>query len=144
MSEIIENKLPVNILEKSIKSGSEYGWRQNDFLEAVEAARKLQIAIEGGQIQYVFDEGTCELYWLHYYTDEIKKGENWTNYCNRTAKECVEKFKQITANRNIEKEALDNFGLVKEKLADGVVIANHKLFIISFEDKKPNTSANNT
>ncbi len=138
MTEIIENRLPVALLEKSTKSGSEYGWRQNDFLEVVEAARKLQIAIEGGQIQYVFEEGTCELHWLHYYTNEIKKGENWTNYCNRTAKECSEMFNQIISKRNIEKEALDNFSLVKEKQKEGVVLEHHKLFIISFEDKKTN------
>ena len=138
MTEIIENRLPVDLLEKSIKSGTEYGWRQNDFLEVVEAARKLQIGIEGGQIQYVFEEGTCELHWLHYYTNEIKKGENWTNFCNRTAKECSEMFNQIISKRNIEKEALDNFSLVKEKLKEGVVLENHKLFIISFEDKKTN------
>ncbi len=138
MTEIIENRLPVDLLEKSIKSGTEYGWRQNDFLEVVEAARKLHIAIEGGQIQYVFEEGTCELHWLHYYTNEIKKGENWTNFCNRTAKECSEMFNQIISKRNIEKEALDNFSLVKEKLKEGVVLENHKLFIISFEDKKTN------
>jgi hypothetical protein len=137
MTETIENRLPIHLLEKSIKSGSEYGWRQNDFLEVVEAARKLQIAIEGGQIQYVFEEGTCELYWLHYYTDDIKKGENWTNFCNRTAKECTEKFKQITSNKNIEKEALESFSLVKEKLKEGITLEDHKLFIISFEDKKP-------
>ncbi len=138
MTEIIENRLPVELLEKSIKSGTEYGWRQNDFLEVVEAARKLQIGIEGGQIQYVFEEGTCELHWLHYYTNEIKKGENWTNFCNRTAKECSEMFNQIISKRNIEKEALDNFSLVKEKLKEGVVLENHKLFIISFEDQKTN------
>ncbi len=138
MTEIIENRLPVDLLEKSIKSGTEYGWRQNDFLEVVEAARKLQIGIEGGQIQYVFEEGTCELHWLHYYTNEIKKGENWTNFCNRTAKECSEMFNQIISKRNIEKEALDNFSLVKEKLKEGVVLENHKLFIISFEDQKTN------
>ena len=138
MTEIIENRLPVDLLEKSIKSGTEYGWRQNDFLEVVEAARKLHIAIEGGQIQYVFEEGTCELHWLHYYTNEIKKGENWTNFCNRTAKECSEMFNQIISKRNIEKEALDNFSLVKEKLKEGVVLENHKLFIISFEDQKTN------
>ena len=59
MTEIIENRLPVALLEKSTKSGSEYGWRQNDFLEVIEAARKLQIAIEGGQIQYEIGRASC-------------------------------------------------------------------------------------
>lgn len=141
MIDQIENRLPVHLLEKSIKSGSEFGWRQNDFLEVVEAARKLNIAIEGGQIQYVFDEGTCELHWLHYYTQELKPGENWVNYCNRTAKECGEKFNQIIREKNIEREALNNFKLVKDQLENGIIVDEHKLFILSFEDKKPVANA---
>lgn len=137
MSEILEHRLPVDLLEKSIQSGSEYGWRQADFLDVIEAARKLQLGIEGGLVQYVFEEGTCELYWLHYFTEDIKIGENWVNYCNRTAKEASEMFQQIVSKRNIEKEALDHFPLVKQQQEHGVVLENHKLFIISFEDKKP-------
>ncbi len=137
MSEILEHRLPVDLLEKSIQSGSEYGWRQADFLDVIEAARKLQLGIEGGLVQYVFEEGTCELYWLHYFTEDIKIGENWVNYCNRTAKEASEMFQQIVSKKNIEKEALDHFPLVKQHQENGVVLENHKLFIISFEDKKP-------
>jgi len=137
MTEPIENRLPVHLLEKSIQSGSEYGWRQNDFLEVVEAARKLQIAIEGGLVQYVFEEGTCELHWLHYYTEDLKPGEKWMNYCNRTAKECSDQFNRIIKEKNIEQDALKNFKLVKDLSDSGVAIENHKLFILSFEDKRP-------
>jgi hypothetical protein len=135
MADPIENRLPVHLLEKSICSGSEYGWRQSDFAEVVEAARKLQIAIEGGLVQYVFEDGTCELYWLHYYTQELKKGENWVNYCNRTAKECMEMFNAVI-RRDIEKEALENFDLAKKELENGTRLENHKVFILSFEGKK--------
>ena len=137
MTDQIEHRLPVALLEKSIQSGSEYGWRQEDFLEVVEAARNLKIAIEGGQVQYLFEEGVCELTWLHYYTQELKAGENWVNYCNRTAKECSDKFNQIIKG-NIEKDALNNFSLMKVMLDNGAVLEDHKLFIISFEDKKVN------
>src|SRR3954466_3727204 len=142
MAEQIENKLPVELLEKSIRSGSEYGWRQKDFPEVVEAARKLQLAIEGGLVQYVFEEGTCELHWLHYFTKEFKKGENWVSYCNRTAKECLDKFNQIIRERNIEKEAIDNFELVKNELANGTVLEDHKVFILSFEENKRQNTQN--
>ena len=142
MTDQIENRLPVHLLEKSIQSGSEYGWRQSDFLEVVEAARKLQIAIEGGQIQYIFDEGTCELHWLHYYTQEFKEGENWINFCNSTAKECGEKFNQIVREKNIERDALENFKLVKDQAENGIVLENHKFFILSFEDKKSTATTN--
>jgi hypothetical protein len=144
MAEQIENRLPVELLEKSIRSGSEYGWRQKDFPEVVEAARKNQMAIEGGLVQYVFEEGTCELHWLHYFTKELKKGENWVGYCNRTAKECLEKFNQIIRERNIEKEALEKFELVRNALADGVVLEDHKVFILSFEVNKREQSQKNT
>ena len=135
MTEQLEHRLPVSLLEKSIQSGSEYGWREQDFLEVIEAARKLQLAIEGGMVQYVFEEGTCELYWLHYFTDDLKKGENWAAYCNRTAKEASEQFKKSIA-KDIRKEAIENFELVRLKSTEPTDVDNFKLFIISFEDKK--------
>jgi len=136
--ERIENMLPVALLEKSIQSGSEYGWRQDDVLEVIEAARKLQIAIEGGLVQYLFEEGTCELHWLHYFTDEIKKGENWVNYCNRTAKEASDKFRKIISGKDIKKEAMESFELVRIKASEPIDVDQHKIFIISFERKPDN------
>lgn len=133
MADIPEHSLPVPLLEKSIQSGSEYGWKQADFLDVIEAARAANLAIEGGLVQYVFEEGTCELYWLHYFTGEWKKGESWTNYCNRTAKEASDMFRKIIAERDIEKEALNSFTLVKEQQAQGTRLDDHKLFIIAFE-----------
>ncbi|SCY79408.1 hypothetical protein [Flavobacterium caeni] len=135
MTDQIEHRLPVELLEKSIQNGSEYGWRKNDFLDVVEAARKLEMAIEGGLVQYVFEEGTCELYWLHYFTDEFKKGENWVDYCNRTAKECAERFNKIVREKDIKKDAINSFELAKQKADEGIDIDKHQIFIISFEDK---------
>jgi hypothetical protein len=85
-----ENRFPEFILNKSIKSGNELGWKQNDFLEVVETARKNFIAIFGGQIQYAFPGCTYELYWLSYDPDERQLKEEWVTYCNRTAKECMD------------------------------------------------------
>ncbi len=36
-----EERLPKSILDKAIKSTNEFGWRQEDFLEVIEAARKV-------------------------------------------------------------------------------------------------------
>ncbi|RZJ66885.1 MAG: hypothetical protein EOO50_08340 [Flavobacterium sp.] len=134
MTEHLEHRLPVELLEKSVQSGSEYGWKQEDFLDVVEAARKLQLAIEGGMVQYVFEEGTCELHWLHYFTDEFKKGENWAAYCNRTAKEASESFKKIIS-KDIKKDAIESFELAKTKSLEPTDIDDFKIFILSFEDK---------
>ena len=44
-----ESRLPKSILDKAIKCGNEFGWfgwRQSDFIEVIESARKLKMAIE--------------------------------------------------------------------------------------------------
>lgn len=49
-----EKRLPETTLKKAIKSGNEFGWRQTDLIDTIETARKLNIGIVGGQVQYVF------------------------------------------------------------------------------------------
>src|ERR1700712_871574 len=101
---LVERRLPEKILNKAIKSGNEFGWQQTDFIETIEAARKLKIGIVGGQVQYVFPDGTCELYWLSYDSGERQAGENWLKYCNRTADETINKFKDLITKTDFEKE----------------------------------------
>ena len=131
-----ENRLPKSILDKAIKSGNEFGWTQTSFLEVVEIARQSFIAIVGGQIQYVLSDGTCELYWLNYDPDKRKLNEGWLTYCNRTAKECVDKFNKLISTTDIEKEATASFGFLADKKRRGVNINDYLAFILYFDDKE--------
>lgn len=131
---IEERRLPETILNKAIKSGSEFGWRQADFIETIETARKLELGIVGGQVQYVFPDGTCELYWLTYDPTQRQPGETWTEYCNRTADEAIHKFKKLVANTDFEKEALTSFDFLRDKKSKGVNLDEYKTFIIYFND----------
>lgn len=131
-----EQRLPKLILDKAIKSGNEFGWRQNDFLEVIEVARQNYLAIIGGQIQYVLPDGTCELYWLSYDPDKRQHNESWLSYCDRTAKECSEKFNKLIIETDIEKEALTSFPFLAEKQKDGIDINEHLIFILYFDDKE--------
>lgn len=97
-----ERRLSKSILDKAIKSGDEFGWRQKDFSEVIEAARQNHLAIIGGQVQYVLPGGTCELYWLSYDPDKRQPNESWLTYCDRTAKECLEKFNTLVMTTDIE------------------------------------------
>ena len=128
-----ENRLPKHILDKAIKSGNEIGWKQEDFVAVVEAARQGFIGIVGGQIQYVLTDGTCELYWLSYDPAPRRVNENWLTYCNRTADECIDKFNKLVASTNIEKEAL-SFDFLKDKKERGVDINKFLTFILYFND----------
>lgn len=133
---MIENKLPKYVLDKAVKSGQEFGWRQSDFIDVIEAAKQMELAIIGGQIQYALNDGTCELYWLSYDPTSRLKNENWKDYCNRTAKECLDKFQAIISKTDIEKEAINCFEFLKSKKENGIRLSDYLIFILYFEDNK--------
>ncbi|MBO9703480.1 MAG: hypothetical protein J7604_24950 [Sporocytophaga sp.] len=128
-----ERRLPETILNKAIRSGNEFGWRQTDFIETIEAARKLKMGIVGGQVQYVFPDGTCELYWLSYDPSERQVGEDWIKYCNRTSDETIKKFKDLITKTDFDKETF-TFDFLRDKKLKGVSIEDNKVFIIYFND----------
>jgi hypothetical protein len=131
-----ESRLPKTFLDKAVKSGNEFGWRQSDFIEVVKTARQLKIAVVGGQVQYLLPDGTCELYWLAYDPTERLQNEIWTDYCDRTASECIDKFQKLVSQTDFEKEATDNFDFLKNKKASGTNISDFLTFIIYFDDSE--------
>ncbi|MFN5539667.1 MAG: hypothetical protein ACK481_06390 [Candidatus Melainabacteria bacterium] len=131
-----ENRLAKSILDKAVRSGNEFGWKQSDFLEVVEAAKEFRMAIIGGQVQYVFPDGTCELYWLSYDPKPRLQNEKWLEYCNRTTYECSDIFQQLISKINIEKEAIESFEFLKEKKAEGININDFLIFILYFDDSE--------
>jgi hypothetical protein len=133
--------LPKRLLGKAIKSGNEFGWREGDVLEAIEAARQVPMAIIGGQVQYVWPDVTCELYWLSYDSEGRKKNEDWITFCNRTAGECVQKFSTLITT-DIEKEAIGTFEVIKTKYENGGRLSDHQLFILYFDDTETDSFAN--
>ena len=128
-----EDRLPKFILDKAIRSGNELGWRQSDFEEVIEISRQLNMAIIGGQVQYLLPDGTCELYWLSYDPAERQKSETWTDYCKRTYNECFEKFRKLISQTDIEKEAINSFEFLKTKITTGVNIGDFLIFILYFD-----------
>ncbi|NLJ82429.1 MAG: hypothetical protein GX330_04815 [Bacteroidales bacterium] len=130
-----EYRLPKKIRERAIESGNEFGWKQQDFKNVVEAARQVPMAVVGGQVQYVFNDGICELYWLSYDPDERQENEDWIAYCNRTANQVNQKFDKLIIQTDFEREA-QTFEFLKEKKNKGVDIDEHKIFIIYFNDNE--------
>lgn len=129
-----EQRLPAATLQKAIRSGNEFGWREADIPETIEIARKLKLAIVGGQVQYVLPEGTCELYWLSYDATERRPGENWLSFCDRSAREVLDKFSDLVIKTDFDKEAIASFELLREKASQGVAISDFRLFILYFSD----------
>ena len=125
--------LPNEILQRSIVSGKEYGWKRRDFEEVVEEAVKVGLGIMGGQVQIKLPDGTCELYWRNYDTHERVTDEDWVSYCDRTRQECFSKFEMLPANQTLIEEGIENFKLLKEKSEQGVNLEEYLIFILYFD-----------
>jgi hypothetical protein len=129
---MIESLLPKTILKKAVKSSKEFGWKQADFYEVIEAATLKQLAIIGGQVQYIFPDATCELYWLSYDSTARKKNEIWSDFVLRSKNEVMEKFENVIM-KDINNEAIKSFEEIKTKVESGIDISKHKIFILYFE-----------
>jgi len=130
------NRLPKAIREKAIRRCNEFGWRQQDFKDVIEAARQIPMAIIGGQVQYVFNDATCELYWLSYDSKEKQENEDWLTYCNRTVSEVIKQFDELINETDFDKEAISSFEYLKHKKEQGIDIDKHKIFILYFKDNE--------
>lgn len=139
MTEIEEKYLPNEILQIAIVSGNEYGWKRTDFKNVLEKAVENGLGIIGGQVQLKFPDVTCELYWHNYDSTEKQSGENWTEYCLRTKKECLHQFENLPSDSELVKDGIENFEYVKEKKDLNLNLAEYLIFILYFakrDDKK--------
>jgi len=136
MNQEPELKLPNDILQIAIRSGNEFGWKKNDIINAIEAAKNTGLATIGGQVQFVFPDGTCELYWIEYDSDEIGNNEEWESYVQRTASECISKLKSILSTYDLIEEGKKHFEFLKKKEEAGFDLNNHLIFIVYFDEKE--------
>jgi len=124
--------LPPEILSKAVRSGNEYGWKREDFHDVLNIAANANIGIIGGQVQFKLPNGTCELYWHQYDSNDQISNEPWKLYCQRTKKEVENAFAKLPSNLELVKEATEYFEFLAEKANDGVDIEQYLIFIIYF------------
>lgn len=132
---MMQTKLPNHILSKAISSGNELGWKEVDLDEVINSASENGLATIGGEVQFLFNDGICELYWLSFDANERYKNETWEEYIQRASKEINDQIRKI-ASRNLKSEAIDHFDFLKEKDSKGIDIYNHLIYLLYFEDEK--------
>jgi len=115
-------------------SGREHGWRRSDVPLVIEAARTAGLAQAGGVVQFVFPNGTCELYWCNFDPTRRLRDEPWSDYVDRSAVECLVDFERLLASTDIADEARRAFAFVREKDSEGVDISRCELFLLYFDD----------
>ena len=124
--------LPPKILCKAVRSGNEYGWKREDFQDVLNIVSNANIGIIGGQVQFKLPNGTCELYWHQYDSNDQIPNEPWELYCQRTKKEVAKAFSKIPSNLELVKEATEYFEFLAEEANNGVDIEQYLIFIIYF------------
>ena len=132
MKEIEEKYLPKEILQNAIVSGNAYGWKRTDFKNVIKKAVENDLGIIGGQVQFKFPDGTCELYWHKYDSTEKQNGENWTEYCERTKKECLNQFDNLLSDSELVKDGIENFEFLKENKNLNLNLTEYLIFILYF------------
>ena len=131
-----EKYLPTEILNKAVRSGNEYGWKREDFLDVLNSAVNANLGIVGGQIQFKLPDGTCELYWHQYDSTERIPNETWTSYCERTKVEVTTAFSELPTNSELVKEGVENFDFLAERVNNGVDIEQHLIFVLYFNTQE--------
>ncbi len=128
-----EELLPASIKERVVLSGNEWGWRSDDVLDVLEAADKIGLANLGGQVQFVFADGTCELYWLNIDPKERSESEEWAHFAKRSIAESRENFLRLSNSTNFVDEGIENFKFLKRKAQEpGVDLSRSLIFILYF------------
>jgi hypothetical protein len=127
-----EIMLPEAIRLRSVKSGKEWGWRRNDIMAAIMAARSVGLANVGGQVQFLFPDGTCELYWMNYDATDRGANESWTDYVERSADEVAQSLRRILDTKDLIKEGRESFDFLQKKATVGVNLEDHLVFIAYF------------
>lgn len=131
-----EQLLSKHIRDKATKSGDEYGWRLSDIPEVLLDAKNNNLVNVGGQLQYIFSDATCELYWLCIESTSRKQDELWADWVNRAYSECIDQFNKLMEVTDFRKEANDGFDYLKGKLDESVDLSEHEAFILYFHQEE--------
>jgi hypothetical protein len=123
--------LPSDVLDLAIPTGSEFGWKPECFLPALQRAATHRFACLGGQFQWVLPDGTCEAYWLNADSSSRHPQESWEEYVQRSTQEVGRGFEQLLSKVDFDTEA-DQFTFLREKKAAGLRVRDHLLFVAYF------------
>lgn len=96
MLNIPELTLPENIRKRACLRGNEWAWPVDEIPAVIEAARLAGLVNIGGQLQFRFPDGTCELYWIEVNTFQTNaSGLSWQERINQTATDALSQFQAL-------------------------------------------------
>jgi hypothetical protein len=128
-----EHLLPAELLARAIRSGEEYGWSFEDLPVVLRQARARALAVIGGQVQFKFPDGTCELYWYNADASPRWPGEPWNSYVERTHLEVQAGLDRLPSSEALVAEGVESFPFLEAKAREGVDLTRFLCFICYFD-----------
>ena len=131
--------VPASVIANAHLRGSEYAWTPVDFPAALTEAARLGFRCSGGQFQFRFADGTCEMYWIESNAPDREAGEQWPDYVARCESVVRTGFARALASTDFQVEA-QGWPFIKQKIAeDRVDPMNHLVFVAYFEHENGET-----
>ena len=132
---IPESRLPQEVLARGDLRGNEYAWRRTDLPLVFEAAQAAGLANLGGQVQFRFPDGICELYWQNFDVEPYRSGETWNQVLARTRHDAEIAVSRLPADDELVADGLAHFEFLREKAAAGIDIKPALCFVCYFSSE---------
>ena len=124
-------ELPSELVQGTSINGNEYGWPPALFPDAALRAESLGYACLGGQFQFRASVGTCEMYWLSADSTDRQPTEEWSAFCTRSRAEVLERFHQIVAETDFQREAV-RWPVLRSEMERGIDLLETLVFVAYF------------
>ncbi|MBX9725136.1 MAG: hypothetical protein K2X81_27280 [Candidatus Obscuribacterales bacterium] len=123
--------LPEAIRQKASISSNEYAWKIEDIEETLLAAKRANLASIGGEVQFRFDDGEAEPYWLGFDSGEQLPGESWEQYVERSAQKVLEHIQRLYRETDFLQIAKE-WDFIQKKIRQGINPLDHLYFMLDF------------
>ena len=127
------------MLTTALLEGNETAWKVRDVPIVLELARNHMLACLGGQFQFRFDNGICEMYWLNADSAARKQSESWEQYVNRSINEVLTRFESLLGQTDFDVE-VRNWKFLNSKRLQNVELTEHLFFVAYFVSEDEDTS----
>ena len=124
--------IPAELLARSVRCGREVGWRADDIFFVLAAAADVGLVCLGGQPQFRFPDGTCELYWLNFDPATAESNEEPDVAARRSNAEVAAGLRHIFSTTDLVAEGYQRFSFLRDKSNSGVDLASHLVFVVYF------------
>lgn len=126
---------PRSVIANADLRGNEYAWKPLDFPNALAEAARVGYRCVGGQFQFRFPDGTCEMYWLDSSAPDREPGEAWSTYVERCEVAVRTGFSALMASTDFLREA-ESWSFIRDKMADeNADPLQHLVFVAYFENE---------